>query len=204
MTKNVAPPVPTAAAKTVSARPERPSLRSTNPAPVLVKEPPPFVVRISEFLWALSLLAGGITVVYFFVERQAFLDAISAFVKTVDDSRKQATYEAAAELIHWFAFAFIICLLLVQITQLVSFVNRRPGTRWWQLGTLLVQVGLYALLGQFLGDITQAQQLRQLVLAQTGLATLALLMSTLRSALAWTAKRYDVGRVGIRSMSAEQ
>ena len=41
-------------------RPERPSLRSTNLPPVLVKHPPPLSVRLSQLLWAFSFVAGAV------------------------------------------------------------------------------------------------------------------------------------------------
>lgn len=175
-------------------RPQRPTLRSDNEPPVLVKEPPPFAVRLSQLLWVLSFVAGGIGVVYLFVVRTDHLPAIAEAIRAVDGSRPEATYTTAADIVFWSTFGVMVALLLVQITHLVAFMSRKPGTRWWQLGTLIAQVGLYALALEMVGDGEQGEQIRRLMVLQVGLVTLALLVGTFRSALNWTARRHDVRR----------
>ena len=39
-------------------RPERPALDNPNAAPVIVKRPPPFSIRVTQLLWVLGLVAG--------------------------------------------------------------------------------------------------------------------------------------------------
>lgn len=177
-------------------RPARPSLRSDNQAPVLIKEPPPFAVRLSQLLWVVSFIVGAIAVVYYFIVREEHLASIVDVIKQVDDSRPDDTYDVAADLVYWSAFAVMVAILLTQVTLLVSFMNRRPGTRWWQFATLLVQAGLYALFLEAVGQGEQGEQLRRLMIGQTGLVSLALLTSTLRPALTWTARQHDVRRGG--------
>lgn len=194
--RRAVPPEADDAAERRPERPARPSLRSDNQAPVLVKEPPPLAVRLSQFLWVVSFLVGAVAIVYFFIVREDHLATIVDVIKAVDDSRPDDTYDVAADLVFWSAFAVMVGILLTQITLLVSFMNRRAGTRWWQFATLLVQAGLYALFLEAVGQGEQGEQLRRLMIGQTGLVALALLSSTLRPALTWTARQHDVRRGG--------
>lgn len=175
-------------------RPQRPRLRSDNEPPVLVKEPPPFAVRLCQLLWVLSFVVGGVAVVYLFVVRTDHLPSITDAIKVVDGSRPDDTYAMAADIVYWFTFGFMVALLLAQITQLVSFMSRKPGVRWWQLATLITQAGLYALALEVVGDGEQGEQLRRLMLLQCGLVALALLAGSVRPALSWTARRHDIRR----------
>lgn len=175
-------------------QPARPTLRSDNEPPVLVKEPPPFTVRLSQLLWVLSFVAGGIGVVYLFIVREDHLPVITEAIRTVDGSRTDEIYTSAGDIVFWAVFGTMVALLLAQITQLVAFMSRKPGTRWWQLATLIAQAGLYALALEVVGDGEQGEQVRRLMLLQCGLVLLALLAGSFRSALTWTARRHDVRR----------
>jgi drug/metabolite transporter (DMT)-like permease len=167
--------------------PERPPTASPNVAPVLTKLPPPFTVRLSQFLWVLSLLAGGVAVVYLFVIREDQVPLITEVVKGVAEGRSEETYTAAA---------VAVTLLLIQIVLLVSFSNRKPNARWWQLATVVGQIGLFLLSSEFFATGEHGPVLRQVLFAQWSLALLALLFSSFRGALQWTARKYDVRRAG--------
>jgi hypothetical protein len=176
--------------------PERPTLSSPNTAPVLTKVPPPFTVRLSQFLWVLSLLAGGIAIVYLFVIREDQLPLISDAVRAVADGRSDETYAAAADIIFWSVFGISVALTLIQVVLLVSFANRKPHVRWWQLGTVVAQIVVFLLSLEIVAVGQNGPLVRQVLLAQWGLALLALLFGAFRNALAWTARRYDVRRAG--------
>lgn len=175
-------------------RPPRPPVRSANLPPVIVRQPPPLSVRLSQLLWALSFAAGGIGVVYFFAIRQDQLPLIADAIRAVDGTRADATYTSAADIVYWSAFATMVTLLLVQITLLVSFMSRREGIRWWQLATLIAQSLLYAVALELVGGGDTGVLLRQILTAQSGLVLLALVMSTFPAAIAWTARQHDVRR----------
>ena len=174
--------------------PERPPVANPNAAPVLVKLTPPFSVRVSQFLWILSFAVGGFTVVYFFVIRQTQLPLIADVVRGVADSRAEQTYETAAEVVFWIVFGVMVAALLIQITLLVSFMSRRPKVRWWQLGTLVVQVLLLLLATELVAIGERGQPLRLLLAAQCGFVLLALLCSVLPNAIAWSARQHDIRR----------
>lgn len=176
--------------------PERPPTASPNAAPVLTKFPPPFSVRISQFLWVMSLLAGGIAVVYLFVIREDQLPLIADAVRAVSDGRSDETYDAAADIIYWAVFGIAVALLLWQIILLVSFSNRKPHVRWWQLATVILQILLFLLSLEIIAVGDNGPLVRQVLLAQWGLALVALLFSAFRGALQWTARRHDVRRAG--------
>lgn len=176
------------------AAPERPPVVNPNAAPVLVKMTPPFSVRVSQFLWILSFAVGGFTVVYFFVIRQTQLPLIADVVRGVADSRAEQTYETAAEVVFWVVFGVMVAALLTQITLLVSFMSRRPKVRWWQLGTLVVQVLLLLLATELVAIGERGQPLRLLLAAQCGFVLLALLASVLPAAIAWSARQHDIRR----------
>jgi hypothetical protein len=176
--------------------PERPPVASPNTPPVLTKVPPPFTVRLSQFLWVLSLLAGAIAVVYLFVIREDQLPLISDAVRAVAEGRSDETYTAAADIIYWSIFGIAVGLILMQIVLLVSFSNRKPNVRWWQLGTVIAQVLLFLLSLEIIAVGQNGPLIRQVLLAQWGLGLLALLFGAFRNALQWTARRYDIRRVG--------
>ncbi len=184
-------------------RPPRPSVRSANLPPVIVRQPPPLSVRLSQLLWALSFAAGGIGVVYHFVIRQDQLPLIAEAIRVVDGTREDATYTSAADIVYWSTFATMVTLLIVQITLLVSFMSRREGTRWWQLATLIVQGLLYAVALELVGGGDAGVLLRQVLTAQTGLVLLALVMSTFPAAIAWTARQHDVRRGTVASSAPD-
>lgn len=187
-------PPPEGSAPLPPPRPERPGLRSTNHAPVLVKRPPPVPVRLSQLLWALSFVAGAIAVVLLVVIREDQLPLIAEAVRSVDGSRSDETYTSAAEIVFWGAFALTVTLLLVQVTLLVSFMGRRPGIRWWQFTTLVLQVLVYLLVLELVARGEHGPGLSQLLVSQVGLVAGALLLSTLPAALRWTAQRHDIRR----------
>lgn len=176
--------------------PERPPTTSPNAAPVLTKLPPPFTVRVSQFLWVMSLLAGGIAVVYLFVIREDQVPLIADVVRTVAEGRSDETYTAAADIIFWSVFGLAVGLLLWQIVLLVSFSNRKPNVRWWQLATVAAQILLFLLSLEIIAVGDNGPLVRQVFLAQWGIALVALLFSTFRGALQWTARRHDIRRAG--------
>lgn len=179
---------------TVRTFPARPALSGKEGAPVIVKVPAPFSVRLSQLLWVLSLAVGAAAVVYLFVIRQAQLPEIQDVVRAVDAARAEDTYETAADIIYWSAFSILVALLLLQVTLLVSFSNRRPNVRWWLLGTFLAQAGVFLVVREIIAVGERGVPLERLLLAQLGLALLALLVSTMPPALRWTARQHDVAR----------
>lgn len=174
--------------------PGRPPLSGKAGAPVLVKLPPPFTVRLSQISWVLSLGAGAVAVVYMFVIRQAQLPAIVELVRAVDGTRAEATYTTAADIVFWSVFTPAVALVLVQIALQVSFANRRPNVRWWLFGTLLFQAGVLLIAREFVAFGERGLPLDRIMLIQLGLAALGLLLSLLPPALRWTARRHDVRR----------
>ena len=172
--------------------PERPSLVNPNEAPVLVKLTPPFSVRVSQFLWVLSFAVGAFTIVYFFVIRTDLLPLIAEVAEKVTEGRSEETYDAAADIVYWTVFAFMVATLLVQITLLVSFMGRRPQIRWWQLVTLAVQAVVLVLSPEWVALGSQGASLPTLLAAQAALVLLALLFCFLPRAMAWSARRPDV------------
>lgn len=188
------PPVTAPGPSPAKPLPERPNIASRNLPPVLVKQTPPLPVRLSQLLWALSFAAGAVGIVYFFIIRPEQMPLISDAIQAVDSSRKEATYESAAKIVFWSIFAVVICLLAIQITLLVSFMNRKPGVRWWQLTTLIMQVVLYPVALELAARGPNGQMLQLMLWGQVGFVLLALLMSTLPPAIAWTARQHDVRR----------
>lgn len=177
-------------------RPGRPALSTSNSAPVAVSVPPPGSVRFAQLLWVLSFMVGGATLVYYFIIRRDQLPLIVRAVQGVDGARTDQTYQTAADIIFWIAFTIMVSLLLIQITLLVSFMSRRPGVRWWQLGSFAVQSLLYLVAMQLVAVGEHGALLRPGLSIQCGLVLLALLVSTLPSAIAWTSRRQDVRSVG--------
>ncbi|HWI31682.1 MAG TPA: hypothetical protein VNT50_09315 [Microbacterium sp.] len=174
--------------------PARPALTGKEAAPVIVKRPAPFSVRLSQLFWVLSLAVGAAAVVYLFVIRQAQLPEIQKVVRAVDPSRVEDTYKTAADIIYWSSFGVLVALMLVQVTLLVSFSNRRPNARWWLFGTFLVLAGVVLVVREMVAVGDRGVPLERLLLAQLGLALLALLVSVLPPALRWTARQHDVAR----------
>ncbi|MBB5743455.1 hypothetical protein HD600_001952 [Microbacterium ginsengiterrae] len=174
--------------------PGRPPVRGVNAAPVLVKVPPPFSVRFSQFFWIISFTVGAFTLVYFFVIREDLLPLIAERAEKVTAGRGEATYESAADIIFWVVFALMIGVLLVQITLMVSFMSRRPHVRWWQLATLCLQVLLVLLSPEWVALGERGESIPPLLAAQAALVLLALFSSIMPRAIRWTARKHDVRR----------
>lgn len=174
--------------------PPRPSLAGKEGAPVLVKLPAPFTVRLSQVAWVLSLIAGAAAVVYLFVIRQAQLPDIADLVRQVDDTRADDTYTLAADIVYWSLFGVLVAIIALQITFQVSFANRRPNVRWWLFGTVVVQAGVYLLARELVAVGERGVPLNRLLQAQLALAGIGLLVSVLPPALKWSARRLDVRR----------
>lgn len=160
----------------------------------MVKLPAPVSVRLSQLCWVLSIATGAVGVVYLFVIRQPQMPEIVALIRGVDGSRADETYQTAADIIFWTVFGAMVAILLCQITFLVSFSNRRPHTRWWLLGTVLLQGVVFLICREMVAVGDRGAPLISVMLIQLGLAVIALLVSTLRKALRWTARRVDVQR----------
>ncbi len=187
-------PSPTRGAlRTTRAQPPRPTLTTTNHAPVVAKVPPPFSVRLSELFWILSLAVGAVGVVYMFIIRADQTAHIADRVRGVDAARADETVTATADIIYWSLFGVLVAIVLLQILFLVSFANRRAGARWWLLGTLLLHAVTFVAVREFSGE-TSANPLRLILLVQGGLALVGLLWSVLPGALRWTARGIDVRR----------
>lgn len=165
-----------------------------NAAPVVAKVPPPASIRLAQLFWVLSFAVSGFCIVYFFIIREDQLPIISDVVRGVAEGRAEETYTAAADIIFWSVFAVMVSLLIIQIVLLVSFMSRRPGIRWWQFGTFVVQFILLALSLELVATSGDGQVLRQLLPIQAIFVLLALLISTMPAALRWTARGVDVRR----------
>lgn len=176
--------------------PGRPSLTGKEAAPVLVKLPPPFVVRLSQIAWVLSLVAGGVAIAYLFIIRQAQLPVIADLVRSVDGSRTDVTYAKAADIVFWSVFAPLVVIVLAQIAMQVSFANRRPNVRWWQLGSVLFLGGVLLIARELVALGERGRPLEQILSVQLGLAALGLLISLFPAALRWTARKHDIRRGG--------
>lgn len=174
--------------------PSRPPLASPNAPPVVAKVPPPASVRFAQLCWVLSFAVGGFCVVYYFIIREQQLPIIAGVVRGVTEGRSNETYDTASDIVFWSVFAVMVSVLIVQITLLVSFMSRRPGVRWWQLATFIVQAILLAISLELVATDGDGQVLRQLLPLQCGLVLLGLLVSTLPAAIAWSARRVDVKR----------
>jgi hypothetical protein len=177
-----------------AAVPERPTLAGKDAPPVLVKAPPPFLVRLAQLLWVTSLLAGATAVVYLFVIRQAQLPEIAEIARRVDGNRAEATYTSAADIVFWSVFTPLVAIIMLQIVLQVSFANRRPKVRWWQFGSVLFQAGLVLIAGELVAFGDRGLPLERILMAQVALATLGLLVSVLPPVLRWSARRHDVRR----------
>lgn len=161
---------------------------------MIVRAPAPISVRLSQLFWALSLLVGAVGVVYLFVIREPVLPEITALIKGVDETRADETYSTASDIVFWSGFGLLVAVILIQVTLLVSFSNRRPGARWWMLGTLALQAAGFLGIREMIALGDRGVPLERVLAIQLGLATLALLISTLPGALRWTARQHDVRR----------
>lgn len=188
-------PTPTPGAlRTTRAQPTRPSLATSNHAPVVAKVPPPLPVRLSQLFWILSLAVGAVGIVYTFIIRTDQLEHIADRVRGIDASRADETVTATADILYWSVFGALVTVVLLQILFLVSFSSRRPRARWWLLATLLLQGLVLVIAREFTTSDSSAEPLRLLLLIQLGLAVIGMLWSTLPGALRWTARGVDVRR----------
>lgn len=174
--------------------PPRPSLKSENGAPVLVKTPPPFSIRTVQLLWVLSLVAGLFLTVYYFVIRDELLPLIADVARSAEAGRSDEAYEQTADIVFWIVFAIAVTTMLMQLTLLISFSSRKPRVRWWQLVSLLPLGFVLLLSPEWIAMGQRGESLQLLLGVQLGLAVLALLLSLLPGAFAWSTRQHDVRR----------
>ncbi|WP_295837989.1 hypothetical protein [uncultured Microbacterium sp.] len=190
--RSPAPPAYQPAAK--PSAPERPALHDKAAAPVMVKMPPPAAVRFAQISWVLSLIVGAIGVGYLFIIRESLRPDIEALVRAVDDSRPAETVTTASDIVYWCVFGGLVAVLLVQVTSLVSFNNRRNNARWWMLGILVFQTIVFLAARQFVVLGERGIPLERVLLIQLGLSALGLLFSLIPAALRWTRRKHDIRR----------
>lgn len=162
----------------------------------MVKATPPFEVRLSQFFWIISFAVGAFAVVFLFVVREELLPLIEDVARAVTEGRSDETYTSAADILFWIVFGTLVAVLLAQITLMVSFNNRRPNVRWWQLATLALLALLVVLSPEWVALGTHGAQFQTMIAAEAGLVILALLCSILPRAMRWTSRRVDVVRRG--------
>lgn len=194
MTTEQTPPPIAGALRTTGSQPTRPSLITSNYAPVVAKVPPPLPVRVSEFFWILSLAAGAVGIVYAFIIRADQVEHIAERVRGVDATRAEETVTTTADIIYWSMFGTLVAIVLLQILLVVSFANRRPRARWWLLATVLLQAVALIITREFADTGATADPLKLILIAQGALAALGLLWSLLPVALRWTARGVDIRR----------
>ena len=107
----------------------------------------------------------------------------NTIVREVDASRPSETVSTAADIVFWCVFGALVTVLLVQITSLVSFNNRRSNARWWMLGVLLLLAVTVLAARQFAAVGDRGVPLDRLLLIQLGLSGLGLLFSVIPAAL---------------------
>lgn len=183
-----------AAAATIA--PPRPALDPRVHPPVLIKRRPPVVVRFSQAFWILSIAVGVMALAYLLIIRSVHREDVAEFVRSIDPTRADATYLSVADVIIWSVFGAMTAILLIQVTGQVAYANRRPGVRWWMLGTLLAQIALFPLMSELVALGSRGQPLRVIVAVQIGCVLLGFLFALMPAALSWTASQHDVGRAG--------
>ena len=85
-------------------------------------------------------------------------------------------------------------LAVAQIVMVMSLMNRRPGARWWQVSSLVLQTVAVGAVAEFLSEGERGELLRQAGPLALGLGVLGLLISLLPPVLRWSAARIDVRR----------
>lgn len=189
----VTPARPPFAAPTRDA-PLRPALYNKEGMPVLVKMPPPASVRLAMVCWILSLIAGAAGAAYLFIIRIPQLPEIADVFRDVEPDRADETYELAADIVFWSVFGVLVAVLLIQITLLVAFSNRRPRMRWWIFGSTILLGIVFVLSREIIMVTERGVPLERILLIQLALLVLGILLSILPGALRWTARKHDVRR----------
>ncbi len=156
--------------------------------------PPPSLVRLSQLAWMAGMGVTGFMIVYMFIIRETQLPLLTDLIRAIDDTRAEETYATAADIIFWTLFGTLVVLAVTQIIMLMSMMNRRPGARWWQVGSLVVQTVAVGAVSEFLGSGERGELLRQAGPLGLGLGVLGLLISLLPPVLRWSAARVDVRR----------
>ena len=114
------------------------------------------------------------------------------------------TYATAADIVFWSVFApLVVDRARCRSRMQVSFANRRPNVRWWQLGSVLFLGGVFLIARELVAFGERGRPLEQILSVQLGLAALGLLISLLPQALRWTARKHDIRRGGPVALAAD-
>ena len=156
--------------------------------------PPPILARLSQIAWVASIGFTGFMIVYMFIIRETQLPLLTDLIRGIDDTRAQETYATATDIIFWSLFGTLVVLAVAQIIMLMSLMNRRPGARWWQIASLVLQTVAVGAVAEFLGSGERGELLRQAGPLALGLGVVGLLISLLPPVLRWSAAHIDVRR----------
>lgn len=160
---------------TPRARPPRPDMSDSTPAPVRRLSPPTTAVRVARWLWLASLTLGVIAGFFVFLSRADQLERLRALVIGLDATLDSETLDAAALIVFWGALGVLALVFALEAIMLNVMLRGRGGARWALLCLLVFHAGALVLADAALiapdntGLYLWILLLVQLVLASAGL-----------------------------------
>lgn len=174
------------AASTSRARPPRPTMSDSTPAPVRRLGPPTPTVRVARGLWLTSLALGAIAGFFVFLYRADQLERLRELVTDFDSSLDSETVDAVTLIVFWGGLGALALVLLLEAISLNILLRGHGGARWALIGMLVVHACTLVLADSVLIAPDQAGlYLWILLLAQLVLASTGLVFSFLPGASRW-------------------
>ncbi|BBE22122.1 hypothetical protein MN0502_10050 [Arthrobacter sp. MN05-02] len=169
-------------------RPPRPELSNAVPPPIVRERTAPPSVRSAGGLWLLGVVAGVVSLVFAFIDREAHLATLRETAGELDTQVDAAGVDQVASVALWGTLGLFALVLLIEALLVRPLLRGRGGTRWAVLAMVVVDAGAVLLVFAFLGDDSPGfHPAPHLAALHLVLAVLALLLWLLPPASRWFA-----------------
>ncbi|MHA7281120.1 hypothetical protein ACX80H_15385 [Arthrobacter sp. MDT2-2] len=136
------------------------------------------------------MVAGVVSLVFAFLDREAHLDDLRETAGTLDSQVDAAQVDEVVSIALWGTMGAFALVLLVGALLVGPLLRGRAWARWSLLGTVILNAGAVLLVLAFLGNGSPGfQPVPHLAMAQLLLAVVALVLSLLPPAARWFRER---------------
>lgn len=168
--------------------PPRPEWSPRDPAPIgkIAPEPPPGAMRLAQFLWILSFLAGAACVFVVYLVRESQLEWLRETVREMSLDISPESFDNATSLIFWATVVAVSVVILIEVLLVSLVMLARGWARWIMAVVLLLHLAVAVVAGAFLvppGDT--GPYVFWFLVAQFILALTASIISFLPSSTRW-------------------
>ncbi len=176
------------------ARPPRPGMSDSTPAPVRRLSPLTRTLLAARWLWLASIALGLIAGFFVFIYRADQIDRLKQMITELDATRAAETVNALSLLVFWGALGILALVLVLEAIMLSVMLRGHGAARWALLFLLVLNAGTVLLADAvLLPPDGNGPYLWLLLIAQFVLAGAAFVCSLLPGASGWFRAQHGHG-----------